>query len=233
MVVWSPERICSDVGVMTSYDIQGCGWIMLNIQELESTKNQLSCSLLFLGSYICCSQNVAPLSGFAKQVVQEFSRYNNTLLLTVANELATWSNSGRFSVTFFSFGGSPFPAICHWRERCESTCTPQCHAWTCLNMPEHAWTAIQNGQEERLSAVAAVRSVTLLAIANEAMGLCSLDPMLEAQNDKNGWAAFPCVKALTRDVHRYQACRVSPVPVFYAAKRRQCHKVTLERVSMK
>jgi len=50
---------------------------------------------------------------FAKQVVQEFSRYNNTLLFTVANELA--------------------------------------------------------------------------------------------QNDKNGWAAFPCVKALTRDVHKYQA----------------------------
>jgi len=24
------------------------------------------------------------------------------------------------------------------------------------------------------------------------------------QNDKNGWAAFPCVKALTRDVHQYQ-----------------------------
>lgn len=24
------------------------------------------------------------------------------------------------------------------------------------------------------------------------------------QNDKNGWAAFPCVKALTRDIHQYQ-----------------------------
>ena len=28
-------------------------------------------------------------SGFAKQVVQEFSHYNNTLLFTVANELAS------------------------------------------------------------------------------------------------------------------------------------------------
>lgn len=64
---------------------------------------------------------------FAKQVVQEFSRYNNTLLLTVANELA--------------------------------------------------------------------------------------------QNDKNGWSAFPCVKALTRDVHRYQAeCgqTMRRVPLIYS-----------------
>ncbi|CAJ1406625.1 unnamed protein product [Effrenium voratum] len=64
---------------------------------------------------------------FAKQIVKEFSQYNNTLLLTVANELA--------------------------------------------------------------------------------------------QNDKNGWAAFPCVKALTRDVHRYQASCGSTmrrVPLIYS-----------------
>lgn len=64
---------------------------------------------------------------FAKQVIQEFSQYNNTLLFTVANEMA--------------------------------------------------------------------------------------------QNDKNGWAAFPCVKALTRDVHRYQAScgqTMRRVPLIYS-----------------
>eukprot|EP00439_Symbiodinium_sp_Y106_P032691 s2090_g3.t3 len=40
-----------------------------------------------------------------------------------------------------------------------------------------------------------------------------------AQNDKNGWAAFPCVKALTRDVHLYQkSCGSSMrrVPLIYS-----------------
>jgi len=40
-----------------------------------------------------------------------------------------------------------------------------------------------------------------------------------AQNDKNGWAAFPCVKALTRDVHQYQkSCGSSMrrVPLIYS-----------------
>ena len=38
-------------------------------------------------------------------------------------------------------------------------------------------------------------------------------PWPEAQNDKNGWSSFPCVKALTRDVHKYQACRRSFRPI--------------------
>eukprot|EP00931_Biecheleriopsis_adriatica_P018019 TRINITY_DN1272_c0_g1_i1.p1 TRINITY_DN1272_c0_g1~~TRINITY_DN1272_c0_g1_i1.p1 ORF type:complete len:558 (-),score=139.52 TRINITY_DN1272_c0_g1_i1:130-1803(-) len=39
------------------------------------------------------------------------------------------------------------------------------------------------------------------------------------QNDKNGWAAFPCVKALTRDVHRYQqncSSNMRKVPLIYS-----------------
>jgi len=38
-------------------------------------------------------------------------------------------------------------------------------------------------------------------------------------NDKNGYAAFPCVKALTRDIHRYQAdCKsnMRRVPLIYS-----------------
>jgi len=38
-------------------------------------------------------------------------------------------------------------------------------------------------------------------------------------NDKNGYSAFPCVKALTRDIHRYQAdCRetMRRIPLIYA-----------------
>jgi len=40
-----------------------------------------------------------------------------------------------------------------------------------------------------------------------------------AQNDKNGFAAFPCVKALTRDIHQYQASCNSTmrrVPLIYS-----------------
>ena len=143
-----------------SHDVVWCPRVRLNIQESESTK--LSCSLLFLGSYICCSsQNVAHLSGFAKQVVQEFSRYNNTLLLTVANELATWSNSSRFSVMFFSFGGSPSPAIFHWRERCESTIKHLHSQMSCLNS-DTKWYKMDKKKDCPQSPY---RSVTLLAIA--------------------------------------------------------------------
>ncbi|CAE8702390.1 unnamed protein product, partial [Polarella glacialis] len=38
-------------------------------------------------------------------------------------------------------------------------------------------------------------------------------------NDKNGYSAFPCVKALTRDIHRYQAScaeNMRRIPLIYA-----------------